>query len=81
MRYSCMKVVVYSADARNDLARHGNVAAKIKRYADTGAGDVKSLAGATHLLRLRVGDFRVLFEEGEKTILVIRVRPRGEAYG
>jgi mRNA interferase RelE/StbE len=52
---------------------------KIGRYAQTGAGDVKNLVGISGK-RLRVGDFRVLFEETETAIIVTRIGPRGEIY-
>jgi len=43
-------------------------------------GDVKQLTNFTPEYRLRVGDYRVLFEiEGAK-IVVYRVRHRREAY-
>jgi mRNA interferase RelE/StbE len=51
--------------------------AAIHRYAATGAGRVKPLSG---VLRLRVGNYRVLFDETEDTITIHRVRDRREAY-
>jgi mRNA-degrading endonuclease RelE of RelBE toxin-antitoxin system len=75
---------------------HANVAAEVRaieqktalrilqalhRYAETGEGRVKSLRGEFEgLLRLRVGNHRVLFDETEDTITVHRVRDRKEAY-
>ncbi len=43
---------------------------------------VKRLAGQEGLLRIRVGDWRVLYEvrEREVMVLVVRVGPRGEVY-
>jgi mRNA interferase RelE/StbE len=79
-----MKRVLYSADARNDLARHRNKAAaiiaKIRRHADTGAGDVKLLVGHSGAKRLRVGDFRVIFEEDADQLTISRIAPRGDIY-
>lgn len=44
------------------------------------AGDVKRLTHFTPEYRLRVGDYRVLFEvEGER-LIIYRVMQRGEAY-
>jgi mRNA interferase RelE/StbE len=40
---------------------------------------VKSLAGS-NAKRLRVGDFRVIFEEGATEIVVSRIGPRGGVY-
>ena len=45
----------------------------------TGAGDVTQLVGST-ALRLRIGDFRVIFEETAEEIRVTRIAPRGSAY-
>jgi mRNA-degrading endonuclease RelE of RelBE toxin-antitoxin system len=53
----------------------------IHRYAETGAGRVKPLSGEFEgLLRLRVGNHRVFFDETEDTITIHRVRDRREAY-
>ena len=53
----------------------------IRRYAATGAGRVKPLRGEfDNLLRLRIGDHRVFFEESDDTITVQRVRDRRDAY-
>jgi mRNA-degrading endonuclease RelE of RelBE toxin-antitoxin system len=58
-----------------------NILAAIHRYAATGAGRVKALSGEFDgLLRLRVGDHRVFFDETEDTVTVHRVRDRREAY-
>jgi mRNA interferase RelE/StbE len=53
----------------------------LHRYAETGKGRVKPLSGEFEgLLRLRVGNYRVLFDETEDTITVHRVSDRREAY-
>jgi mRNA interferase RelE/StbE len=52
---------------------------KLARYAQTGAGDVKSLSGREGA-RLRVGDWRVIFTEDPTTIIVVAVGHRGEIY-
>jgi mRNA-degrading endonuclease RelE of RelBE toxin-antitoxin system len=58
-----------------------NILTAIHRYAATGAGRVKPLSGEFEgLLRLRVGNHRVIFEETEDTITVHRVRHRRDAY-
>jgi mRNA-degrading endonuclease RelE of RelBE toxin-antitoxin system len=50
-------------------------------YAGTGQGNVKPLSGEFEgLLRLRVGNHRVLFDETEDTITVHRIRDRKEVY-
>ena len=77
------KTVRYSADALNALVRHRNravqIMAKIERFAESGAGDIKPLAGS-NAKRLRVGDFRVVFEESATEIVVSRIGPRGGVY-
>jgi mRNA interferase RelE/StbE len=44
------------------------------------AGDVKRLTGFTPEYRLRVGNYRVLFEVEGAQIVVYRVRHRKDAY-
>ncbi len=43
------------------------------------AGDVKKLSGYMNAYRLRVGDWRVLFDMGDD-ILITNILPRGDAY-
>jgi len=58
-----------------------NILHAIHRYAEIGAGRVKPLSGEFEgLLRLRVGDHRVLFDETDDTITIHRVRGRRDAY-
>jgi mRNA-degrading endonuclease RelE of RelBE toxin-antitoxin system len=58
-----------------------NVLTAIHRYAATGGGRVKPLSGEFEgLLRLRVGDHRVIFEETADTITIHRIRDRRDAY-
>lgn len=53
----------------------------LHRYVETGHGKVKALSGEFEgLLRLRVGNHRVLFDETPDTITVHRVRDRKDAY-
>ena len=81
MRYT----VVFMPKAERDMdSLSPDVARRIllKIYAmqDDLAGDVKRLTNMTSGYRLRVGDYRVLFElEGDR-IIVYRVRHRREAY-
>ena len=45
------------------------------------SGDIKRLRGSEDLLRLRVGDWRIVFSYPDSnTVLVERISPRGEAY-
>lgn len=58
-----------------------NILMAIHRHADTGAGKVKPLSGELEgLLRLRVGNHRVIFDETKDTITVHHIRDRREAY-
>jgi mRNA interferase RelE/StbE len=43
-------------------------------------GDVKRLTNFTAEYRLRVGDYRALFEIEGQTIIIYRIRHRREAY-
>jgi mRNA interferase RelE/StbE len=66
----------------------GRVIQGIEKLSNDLAGDVKHLTDATPEYRLRVGDYRVLFEvekrvAGEETlffVIVHHVLPRDEAY-
>lgn len=82
-----MKSVRYSPDAIRALRRHGNIAARLRRALAEYAGDpaahannVTRLVG-TSAKRMRVGDFRILFEEGEAEIMVTKIGSRGSVYG
>jgi mRNA interferase RelE/StbE len=81
-----MKPVRYSRAALTSLRRHANVAPRIREaLIDYAAGtggrgnQVKALRGGAGL-RLRVGDFRVIFIETESGIDVIEIGPRGKIY-
>lgn len=63
---------------REDAMR---ILAALDRFARTSEGDIKKLQGNSGELRLRVGDYRVRFnEEPPGTILVHAVLHRSEAY-
>ena len=44
------------------------------------AGDVKKMKGHKNKYRLRVGDFRILFERNTKSIVIERIDNRGQVY-
>jgi mRNA interferase RelE/StbE len=82
-----VKAVQYLPQAQKALLRHRSnskrIMAKISAYAEDPASqenNVKRLAGRPRVMRLRVGDFRVLFTEDAKSILVIDIGPRGSIY-
>lgn len=79
--------VVLTASAQRDLRRLDRpVAVRIldalTRLADSGQGDVTRLRGSSDGWRLRVGDWRVRFRYDfpTRTLEVLRILPRGQAY-
>ena len=53
---------------------------KISALSDNLTGDVKKLTNFTPEYRLRVGDYRVLFEIEKNIIIIYHIKQRGEAY-
>ena len=53
---------------------------KVKSLEQGLTGDIKKLTNFTPEYRLRVGDYRILFEIQEKDILIYRIKHRKEAY-
>lgn len=60
--------------------QYRRVLAKIEALQQNLAGDVKKLTNFTPEYRLRVGDYRVLFEVEGSSVVVYRVLHRREAY-
>ena len=54
---------------------------KIERMCNDMAGDVKRLTNFVPNYRLRVGDWRVLFEVEANTIVIHEIKHRSQAYG
>jgi mRNA interferase RelE/StbE len=54
--------------------------ARIEEMSNDLKGDVKRLTNFTPEYRLRVGDYRVLFEVEKETIVIYRIRHRREVY-
>jgi len=52
----------------------------IENLSDGLKGDVKHLTNYSPEYRLRVGDYRVLFEIEDEKIIIYRIRHRKEAY-
>jgi len=52
----------------------------IEEMANDLKGDVKQLTNYSPEYRLRVGDYRVLFEIEESKIVIYRIRHRKDAY-
>jgi mRNA interferase RelE/StbE len=81
-----MKVVVLLPVAAKGLRKHRaeaeRILAKIEAYAADPAAqsnNIKALSGS-RAKRLRIGDFRVVFEETETEIVVTKIGPRGSVY-
>jgi mRNA interferase RelE/StbE len=80
--------VVVEAAARKILrrlpekTRERLLRALILLEADPFAGDVKKLAGMERTWRLRVGEYRIVYEvdNGRLIVLVVRIADRRDAY-
>ena len=80
-----MKRIVWTDPARIDVRNLSkptamHILSALHRFAESGAGDVKTLQGREEL-RLRIGDYRLFFVcPDADTIEIRRVRHRAEAY-
>jgi mRNA interferase RelE/StbE len=80
--------VEYSPEAIKTLKRiDGATSKRIREKVDLLAADpdalannVRALRGAEGLMRLRVGDWRVIYTADLIILLVLKVAPRGSAY-
>jgi mRNA interferase RelE/StbE len=80
-----VKRIIWTEAAKADvrslskpIAMH--ILSALHRFAESGAGDVKTLQGREEL-RLRVGDYRLFFVcPDPDTIEIRRVHHRGDAY-
>jgi mRNA interferase RelE/StbE len=75
-----MKTIVLTLSAAKDLDglpqdSREQVESGLSRYAITGQGDVKALQGRDGY-RLRIGNYRVLFDQDATTILAIYIGRR-----
>ena len=75
-----MKTIILTLSAAKDLdalprGPREQVESGLHRYAMTGQGDVKALQGRNGY-RLRIGSYRVIFDEDATTILAIYVGRR-----
>jgi mRNA interferase RelE/StbE len=82
-----MKQVTYTKDALRSLrAMPVNTATLIRGKIDQYASDPASLAANVTKLqgrsgyRLRVGDWRVIFDENGSVLAILKIAPRGGAY-
>ena len=79
-----MKPVEYSNAAKKGLSRMqpkrvAAIKAKVLAYARGERVDVKRLVGTT-LVRIRIGDDRVIIDERTNLVVVVDVGPRGSIY-
>jgi mRNA interferase RelE/StbE len=80
-----VKTIRYTRAAARALRRHRNVANQIVGKIEEYAKDPNSLANmvitmSTGYRRLRVGDFRVIFQENATEIEILDIGPRGGIY-
>lgn len=70
-----------AALARREPGRARRIPAAVGRYATTGHGDVIRLQGRPQH-RLRVGDWRVIFEfdAANRSVVLLMVGPRSDIY-
>jgi len=79
-----MKPIAFTVAAARQWAKlspdiRGRIDRRLNEFASTGHGDVKRLKGRDGI-RLRVGDWRVIFYEDRETIVVAAVGHRREIY-
>ncbi len=77
--------LAFKPRARKDLKALASdnvvrILGKIEALAENLGGDVKKLSNHTPEYRLRLGDYRVLFQIDGATIIIFRVVHRREAY-
>jgi mRNA interferase RelE/StbE len=77
--------IIYSEAAREDLDRlqpkhAAQIVKKIRRLENGLQGDIKHLRHHDVTYRLRMGDFRILFDLNEGVIVILRIKNRKEAY-
>jgi mRNA interferase RelE/StbE len=81
-----VKTVSYTRVAVRALRKHRNMAPRMMAKVEAYAANPASLANmVTEMvgkdsMRLRVGDFRVLFRETATEVIVLDVGPRGSIY-
>jgi mRNA interferase RelE/StbE len=80
-----VKKIAFTSQAQADVRRLDQPIAMrifegLRRFAQTGVGDVKTLKGESDECRLRVGDYRVRYVEKGETLVIKRVVHRSDAY-
>jgi mRNA interferase RelE/StbE len=85
MDFDMTYVIEFKPQALKDMkalpsAVKRRIMVKIEALKEDLAGDVEKLTNHTPEYRLRVGDYRVLFELDGVKIIIYRVRHRKDAY-
>ena len=83
-----MRPVVWSTEAiedlltvaRQDVRQATRISEAVTRFSRDGSGDIKKLKGESKLWRIRVGDWRVFYEDQPGQAIVVRVALRRDAY-
>ncbi|MEE9432740.1 MAG: type II toxin-antitoxin system RelE/ParE family toxin [Sphingorhabdus sp.] len=83
-----MRRIIYSRQAAKSLQRMDGATSKrirnkIRLLADDPealANNVRKLKGAENLMRLRIGDWRVIYTDDGIILSIQRIAPRGSAY-
>ncbi|MCM1057001.1 MAG: type II toxin-antitoxin system RelE/ParE family toxin [Firmicutes bacterium] len=77
-----MQNIIYTKRARKNIkALDIRVKDRVKEGIEKiPFGDIKKLQGYSNLYRLRIGDYRVIYQTENDTIIIDAVLPRGEAY-
>ena len=84
MRYFRMKLIAFTATSARQWAKlspevRRRIDRRLTEFALTGRGDVKRLKGRDGM-RLRIGDWRVIFYEDQGTIVVAAAGHRRDIY-
>lgn len=68
--------------SRLDRPTRERIYQAMRRYAQTGYGDIRRIHGREGEWRLRVGKWRVIYRylQEDRIIRVLRVQPRGGSY-
>ena len=79
-----MRPIAFTATSARQWAKlspdvRSRIDKRLMEFAESGHGDVKRLRGRDGL-RLRIGDWRVIFYEDQDTIIVAAVGHRREIY-
>ncbi|MFK4822283.1 type II toxin-antitoxin system RelE/ParE family toxin [Ochrobactrum quorumnocens] len=83
-----MKQISYSREATKTLIKMPPntaklIRSKIEQYSNDPTSltnNLKTLKGGKGLMRLRVGDWRIIFTEDGYILEIIKIAPRGGAY-